>query len=86
MKLKLFFPILTLFFLINFSSHSQTDSSYHRYILSGRATKDSLFITSHSPLEKTRIKGFKGLNYFPVDEHYKITATFIKTKNRISLK
>ena len=36
---------------------------------------------SKSPLKKKDLKGFKGLDFFPVDSIFIVTATLVKTKN-----
>ncbi|MFB1040340.1 MAG: hypothetical protein QMC35_07770, partial [Polaribacter sp.] len=36
---------------------------------------------STSPLKKKDLKGFKGLDFFPVDSTFIVIATLVKTKN-----
>lgn len=79
--------IILLFNLLLKNAISQTD--YIKEIEKHRKEKDMyLSDSSKTPLKPKDLKEFTGLNYFPVDSTYRITATLIpyKKKKKKSLK
>jgi len=69
---------LIVYFLISFSSFSQ---SYVELIEKYQDDMNNEFKDStHSPLPIEDIKEFQGLDFYPINENYKITATFVKSK------
>lgn len=72
---KYWFYIIGTFLFI---SCQTTDHSYFLSIQKERQVKDSLFaIAEESPLNTEQIEDFQGLNYFPIDEKYRVTAKLI---------
>ncbi|NNC85724.1 MAG: DUF1684 domain-containing protein, partial [Bacteroidia bacterium] len=83
MKYKLTFTICLLF-AIGITSCAQettTGNAYIDKIESERAEKDEEFKGEESILMEGDIKKFKGLEYFEVDETYKVVATFEKIED-----
>lgn len=59
---------------------AQTSSAYQQNLLAHRASQDSSFkVGEHSPLAPEDKQTFTGLAYFPIDEAYRVQATFKRT-------
>jgi hypothetical protein len=66
------------FVAILFVGCSAFHDDYKTAIEKERQAKDSLFLLeTESPLGKDQMAEFKGLNYFPVDESYKMEARLV---------
>ncbi len=73
---------LLLFGASLFLSFTYFQDSYTTSLLEIRATKDKDFKDPHrSPFNKKDRKSFKGLNYFPIDQYYRIKAAFLQIKD-----
>lgn len=74
---KIFFLIL----LTIFSCNSQDKRPLLGVTAYQQKLNASYKDASTSPLKEKDLKNFKGLDFFPVDSSYIVTATFIKTEN-----
>jgi len=76
----LWIPTILLFFFAiacNSNEKKVINESYFNEIDSQRALKNSEFSDSlTSPLKQSEISAFEGLNYFTINEDYKVTAEF----------
>ena len=72
--------------LLKITAQTRNDSTYVKEIIKTRQTKDTLFLSAHSPLEKKDIEEFKGLKYFAINPEYKLDAIFKKNKKPKSFK
>lgn len=81
--MKIFISISLLFFsLLSFSQ-----SDYEKEIKAFQDTINKQYAdTTESPLLKEDLAGFKGLDFFPVDEKYRVNAKFVKVFNPIPFK
>jgi uncharacterized protein len=69
--------LVGIFITVTVFSLSLKAQNYQETILEKRAQTDSTFMDSTlSILPQDEIADFKGLHYFPVDESYKISASF----------
>ncbi len=69
--------VIVLLILVYSFSSQQAGDSYVEEIKAYRKEKDELFANSkESPLDRKQKKVFEGLNYYPVDQAYRITADF----------
>lgn len=76
MKIIVYF-ILILSFLYSCSANSDAESTYVKLIVKERKEKNKRFSNKeYSPLPKEEIASFTALNYFPVDEKYRVKASF----------
>ncbi len=80
LKMIFVFGFIIQITLQNIIAQNSNDSIYLKEVIKIRQTKDSLFLSGHSPLEKKDISEFKGLRYFKVDPEFKIEAIFKKNK------
>ncbi len=76
--LKLFYTA----FLLTALTSSYAQDLHQVEIKKWQEEHDAEFADSEkSPLEKKDLKKFKGLDYFPIDAKYRVTATFMLTPN-----
>lgn len=68
--------------ILNFLTIGENAEDYIERIETDRKNKNSFMISSSSPLKEEDKSGFKGLNYFPVDEDYKVTARLTLTDKK----
>lgn len=90
MKSKNIFLILVIvvtLVIVFYSFSDRTPSTYLQQIEKERSEKDNYMWTSKESPFAGNTKNFKGLNYYPPDPHYKVTAdlTLIKDKKIIVL-
>ncbi len=70
--------ILLLFIIVSALSCTTADKDYSTKIENERIAKDSSFLVlAKSPLNQVQIERFAGLEYFPVDVAYKVSARLI---------
>lgn len=81
---------ILIFLLLYFSLTTIAQSDYAKKIIVKRASKDHSFKNGpysrlhtykHSPLSKEQKAVFEGLNYYKVNEEYKVEVEFIEFKN-----
>lgn len=78
--MKFFGPLF--FLLIIFCSCYAQDTVYVNSILKHRQEKNVEFLDAvESPLDAEKLKYFKGLNYFDVNENYRVEGVFKRTEN-----
>lgn len=68
--------------IFNFLTMGESSEDYVERIEQERKDKNGFMLSSTSPLLDEDKQGFKGLNYFPIDETYKVTARIEKTSNK----
>ncbi|MGJ8745487.1 DUF1684 domain-containing protein [Polaribacter sp.] len=77
--MKIILPILSLFLILSCNSQGKRpilgDTEYQQQL--NASYKDA----SKSPLKKKDLKTFKGLDFFPVDATFIVTAVLVKTEN-----
>ncbi|GAA4312741.1 TonB family protein [Nibribacter koreensis] len=79
--MKRYFPLLVLV-LLPFWVQAQTSSTYHQEILKHRAQEDSVFKHGEkSPLTPEDKATFAALEYYPINEAYRVKAKFVRTAN-----
>lgn len=79
--------LLLIALLFSYVTQTQAQSDYHQKIQHYRDSVDRAFAdTSTSILMKEDIPTFQGLEYFPIDEAYKVTAKFSKIENAKTVK
>ncbi|MGV3540873.1 MAG: TonB family protein [Rufibacter sp.] len=77
----MFKPFLVLLLLISaLAAYAQKESSYRQQLLAHRARQDSIFKYSEkSPLTPEDKEAFTALEYFPVNETFRLKAKFVRT-------
>jgi len=65
---------------------AQVDSAVHEIETYRKKQEEKFRDPKESPLDKKLRKNFKGLNYFPVNLDYRVTAKFVKTENPVLFK
>ncbi len=60
--------------ILNFLTIGESDESYIERIETDRIDRNGLMLSSSSPLKDEDKREFEGLNYYPVDPSYKLTA------------
>jgi len=60
--------------VLNFLTVGENSKDYIERLTTDRKDKNSFMISGSSPFKEEDRPGFKGLNYFPIDEDYKVTA------------
>ena len=82
MKIMIKLNIVIIIIAIFFSSCN--NSEYENSIISKRIENDSILkFSEHSPLPDSLIESFSGIEYFPVNEDYKVTADFVRAFNQV---
>ena len=60
--------------ILNFLTIKESDQSYVKRIETDRIDKNGMMLSSSSPLRDEDKRAFEGLNYYPIDPTYKLTA------------
>ncbi|WP_268123312.1 DUF1684 domain-containing protein [Roseivirga pacifica] len=60
--------------ILNFLTIGESTEDYIERIETNRKDRNSQMLSSSSPLKEEDKQSFTGLNYYPVDEKYKVTA------------
>lgn len=60
--------------ILNFLTIGESNESYIERIETDRIDRNGLMLSSSSPLKDEDKREFEGLNYYPVDPSYKLTA------------
>lgn len=68
--------------ILNFLTIGESTESYIERIQQDRKDRNGFMLSSSSPLTDEAKRSFEGLNYYPVDPEYKITARIELTENR----
>ncbi|WP_420385327.1 DUF1684 domain-containing protein [Roseivirga sp.] len=68
--------------IFNFLTIGESSEDYIERIEQERKDKNGFMLSSSSPLLEEEKPEFKGLNYFPVNPDYKVTARLEKTANK----
>lgn len=71
---------------ITVASLGQTDSAVADIETHRKKQQAEFRDPEKSPLNKKQRKKFKGLNYYPIDLAYRVTATFIRTESPVLFK
>jgi hypothetical protein len=79
--LALIFP-----FLFCHAVSAQLDSALQDIALHRKKQEEKFRDPKESPLDKKMRKHFNGLNYYPVNLDYRVTAQFVKTENPVLFK
>lgn len=71
--------------ILNFMTVGESSEDYIERLETDRKDKNSFMLSSTSPMTDEDKNSFKGLNYYPIDESYKVTAklTMIDKKQPI---
>ena len=75
------FVSVVLVFFVCPSLFGQIDSAVYDIEQYRQKQENEFRDPEKSPLDKKSRKKFKGLNYFPINLHYRVPATFVKTEN-----
>ena len=68
--------------IFNFLTVGESSEDYIERLEQERKDKNGFMLSSGSPLTDEDKRDFKGLNFYPVDEKYKVTARLEKTSNK----
>lgn len=68
--------------ILNFLTIGESNESYIERIKQDRIDRNGFMLSSSSPLKDEDKRSFEGLNYYPVDPEYKITARIELIENR----
>jgi len=68
--------------IFNFLTVGESSEDYIERLEQERKDKNGFMLSSGSPLTDEDKQDFKGLNFYPVEEKYKVTARLEKTSNR----
>lgn len=68
--------------IFNFLTIGESTEAYTERIETDRKDKNGFMLSSTSPLTDEDKTDFKGLNYFPINEAYKVTAKIEKTQQK----
>ncbi len=68
--------------ILNFLTVGESTEDYQNRIETDRKDKDGQMLSNSSPLLEEDKQGFKGLNYYPIDESFKVTARLTLIKNK----
>ncbi|OEK06412.1 hypothetical protein BFP71_01675 [Roseivirga misakiensis] len=60
--------------ILNFLTVGESTEDYIERLNTERKDKNGFMVSSTSPLKEEDRRNFKGLNYFPINEDYKVTA------------
>lgn len=75
--LTCFFLVFFFFALTSCEEHNDQNSTYVNSIKKSRKEKNQEFLNKETtPFEEKDLKSFIGLNYFPIDTAFRITASF----------
>lgn len=69
-----------IFLTFSFLSASAQDDAVIREIEEHRAKEDEKFRGDKSPIPASDRQSFKGVNYYPIDLKYRVTAKFVRTE------
>ena len=61
--------------ILNFLTVGENSEDYMSRIKTERKDKNSFMLSSSSPLNDQDKRNFRGLNYYPIDNAFKVTAT-----------
>lgn len=87
MIFKHFFLSLALLFIFNISSAQIDNSAYEKEIKEFQEKLNTEFADKKkSPLLPKERKEFKGLNFFPINDEFRVVAKFIRTENEVPFK
>ena len=75
------FKLFALSILLSSSTFAQVDSAVYDIERFRKKQEEEFRDPEKSPLNKKLRKKFKGLNYYPINLHYRLPATFVKTEN-----
>ncbi|WP_276372345.1 hypothetical protein [Chryseolinea sp. H1M3-3] len=82
--MKCIFTFLVL--SLSISLWAQLDSAVQDIQAHRKKQDEKLRDPRESPLSKKLRKNFNGLNYYPINLDYRITARFVKTENPVLFK
>lgn len=84
-KMKKTFILTYLWLFLSIPLHAQSpDENYLEEIRDFRRELDKEFSDpAESPLMKNDLRRFKGLQFYPIDEKYRVVAKFIRTANTL---
>ena len=68
--------------ILNFLTIGESDKSYIERVEIDRKDRNGMMLSSTSPLKQEDKNQFQGLNYYPVDPDYKLTAKIERVKQR----
>ncbi len=68
--------------IFNFLTIGESTEDYKERIEQERRDKNGFMLSSTSPLSEEDKKGFEGLNYYPINEEFKVTARIEKSSNK----
>lgn len=68
--------------IFNFLTIGESSEDYNERIEQERKDKNGYMLSSSSPLTDEDKREFKGLNYYPINEDFKVTARIEKTNNK----
>lgn len=68
--------------ILNFLTVGESSEDYIERLETDRKDKDGFMTSSSSPMTENDQKAFTGLNYFPIDENYKVTAKLILSESK----
>jgi uncharacterized protein (DUF1684 family) len=68
--------------IFNFLTIGESSKDYTERLEQERKDKNGYMLSSNSPLIEEDKQNFTGLNYYPIDEEFKVTARIEKTNNK----
>ena len=68
--------------IFNFLTIGESSADYKARLETERKDKNGFMLSSSSPLLEEDKLNFKGLNYYPIDESYKVTARIELTEKK----
>ena len=68
--------------ILNFLTVGESSEDYIERLETDRKDKDGFMTSSSSPMTEDDKKVFTGLNYFPIDENYRVTAKLILSESK----
>lgn len=68
--------------IFNFLTIGESSKDYTERLEQERKDKNGYMLSSNSPLTEEDKQNFTGLNYYPIDEEFKVTARIEKTNNK----
>lgn len=68
--------------IFNFLTIGESSKDYTERLEQERKDKNGYMLSSNSPLIEEDKQNFTGLNYYPIDEDFKVTARIEKTNNK----
>ena len=68
--------------IFNFLTIGESSKDYTERLEQERKDKNGYMLSSNSPLIEEDKQNFTGLNYYPIDEEFEVTARIEKTNNK----